>query len=242
MLARLATRRTVLLSVAVVAGVAVMSNLAAWQWDRHVARRDFNAALSARLDQPPVPLEDLLAVAPADAEWRTATASGEYVGGADLRVVNRSQDGRAGTNAVSLLRLDDGTYVYVVRGFLPLDLEPVAPPSGRVTVTGRVRTSDVRRTGEVSDPSEGVLTEVQRLDLDRLADQVPGDLVPVSLDLVASNPADDPRLASVALPGTDLGPHLSYMVQWILFSIAAVVGWVLVVRRELRRGTAAFRD
>ena len=235
MFARLATRRTVLLTVAVALGVVLMLNLAAWQWDRHVERREFNASLVARLDEPAVPLADLLGMDPPDAEWRTATAVGEYVDGAGLRVVNRSQDGRAGTNAVSLLRLDDGSYIYVVRGFLPLDLEPAAPPSGRVEVTGRVRTSDRRRTGEVSDPAEGVLTEVQRLDLGRLAAQVPGELAAVSLDLVASSPADDPRLATVALPGTDLGPHLSYMVQWILFSAAAVAGWVLVLRRELRR-------
>ena len=235
MFARLATRRTVLLTVAVVLGVVLMLNLAAWQWDRHVARREFNAALAARLGDPAVPLADLLVLDPADAEWRTANAVGEYVDGADLRVVNRSQDGRAGTNAVSLLRLEDGSFVYVVRGFLPLDLEPSAPPSGRVEVTGRVRISDERRTGEVSDPASGVLTEVQRLDLGRLASQVPGTLAAVSLDLVASSPADDPRLATVALPGSDLGPHLSYMVQWILFSAAAVAGWVLVLRRELRR-------
>lgn len=235
MIARLATRRTVLLTVAVALGVVLMLNLAAWQWDRHVARREFNAALVARLGDPAVPLADVLVLDPADAEWRTANAVGEYVDGADLRVVNRSQDGRAGTNAVSLLRLEDGSFVYVVRGFLPLDLEPSAPPAGRVEVTGRVRISDERRTGEVSDPASGVLTEVQRLDLGRLASQVPGALAAVSLDLVASSPADDPRLATVALPGTDLGPHLSYMVQWILFSAAAIVGWVLVVRRELRR-------
>lgn len=236
MFARLVTRRTVLLTVVVAAGVVVMLNLAAWQWDRHVARREFNDALVARLDEPAAPFTDLRRLPPGETEWRTARVTGEYVAGADLRVVNRSQDGRAGTNAVSLLRLGDGTFVYVVRGFLPLDLEPTPPPRGRVEVTGRVRTSDVRRTGEVSDPADGVLTEVQRLDLDRLAAQVPGELAPVSLDLVDSAPADDPRLATVALPGTDMGPHLSYMVQWILFSAAAIVGWVLVLRRELRRG------
>lgn len=235
MFARLATRRTVLLTVAVVLGVVLMLNLAAWQWDRHVARRAFNAALTARLVEPPAPLADLLVLDPADAEWRTAIAVGDYVDGADLRVVNRSQDGRAGTNAVSLLRLEDGSFIYVVRGFLPLDLEPAAAPTGRVEVTGRVRTSDQRRRGEVSDPAGGTLTEVQRLDLGRLGQQVPGELAAVSLDLVASSPPDDPRLATVALPGTDLGPHLSYMVQWIMFSVAAVAGWVLVLRRELRR-------
>jgi len=237
MFARLVTRRTVLLTLAVVAGVAVMLNLAEWQWHRHVARRDFNATLRARLVEPAVPLSDLLSAPVTEAEWRTVVASGQYVDGADLLVVNRSQNGVAGTNAVSLLRLDDGTFVYVVRGFLPLALEHRPPPSGRVEVTGRVRRSDLRRRGEASDAPDGVLVEVQRLDLGRLAQQVPGVLAPISLDLVESSPDDDPRLTAVALPGTELGPHLSYTVQWIVFSGAAILGWVLVLRREVRRGS-----
>jgi cytochrome oxidase assembly protein ShyY1 len=29
------------------------------------------------------------------------------------------------------------------------------------------------------------------------------------------------------------GPHLSYAVQWFIFALCAVVGWVLAVRRSI---------
>jgi cytochrome oxidase assembly protein ShyY1 len=169
-------------------------------------------------------------------EWRAVTVTGTYLPEGALRVVNRSQNGRAGDNLVVPLALDDGRVVYVTRGFVPLGMDdPELPNTERVTVTGRIRPTSERSGVAARDPVEGVLTEVQRLDLGRLAKQVPGELANVSLDLVTSSPADDLRLATVALPGTDLGPHLSYMVQWIMFSAAAIVGWVLVLTRELRR-------
>ena len=30
------------------------------------------------------------------------------------------------------------------------------------------------------------------------------------------------------------GPHLSYAIQWFTFSLLAIVGWALVVRREAK--------
>jgi cytochrome oxidase assembly protein ShyY1 len=37
----------------------------------------------------------------------------------------------------------------------------------------------------------------------------------------------------VAFPDLDGGPpHLSYTIQWFIFSIAVAVGWVLAVRKS----------
>ncbi|NDI19363.1 MAG: SURF1 family protein, partial [Actinobacteria bacterium] len=42
-------------------------------------------------------------------------------------------------------------------------------------------------------------------------------------------------LAPVAEPTLSSGPHLSYTVQWILFSICAIAAWALLVRRALHQ-------
>ena len=34
-------------------------------------------------------------------------------------------------------------------------------------------------------------------------------------------------------PTLDEGPHLSYTIQWFIFSICVIVGWVLAVRRSM---------
>jgi cytochrome oxidase assembly protein ShyY1 len=103
-----------------------------------------------------------------------------------------------------------------------------------------VRASNERRRGELTDPATGELREVQRIDLDRIAQQMPGAVIPVYIDLLQSEPADSPTLSRIAEPTLTLGPHLSYTVQWFVFSACALAAWGFIVRRSLaaaRRAT-----
>ena len=91
----------------------------------------------------------------------------------------------------------------------------------------------MRRTGALSDPATGDLTEVQRVDIPRLAAQLPGDVVPMYVELTASDPPPSGDLPdAVAAPSLGEGPHLSYAGQWFLFSGIAATGWFLAVRRS----------
>jgi cytochrome oxidase assembly protein ShyY1 len=93
----------------------------------------------------------------------------------------------------------------------------------------------VRRTGALSDPHTGRLAEAQRVDIPRLAPQLPGYVVPMYIELTASQPAESGGYPEpIAAPELGEGPHLSYAVQWFLFSAIAAVGWVLAVRRSRR--------
>jgi cytochrome oxidase assembly protein ShyY1 len=54
------------------------------------------------------------------------------------------------------------------------------------------------------------------------------------VDLIASAPPEVTDLPEpVATPDLSEGNHLSYAVQWFIFSIAVAVGWVLAVRRSI---------
>lgn len=235
----------------VVAGIVLMVNLGFWQLRRLDQRRDFNATIEARYDAPSVALDTLVGPGRrdphdsglADVEWRPVTATGTYADAGSVQIVNRSQGGRAGENVVTPLTLADGRVLLVNRGFVPLDAEVPAAPDGEVTVTGRLRVSEHRRTGQLSDPGEGVLAVAQRVDLDRLATQVDGPLVPMYVDLIESVPADaSPYPEEVQRPELGEGPHLSYAVQWFIFSAAVAVGWVLAVRRSIATRRRAARD
>ncbi len=169
---------------------------------------------------------------PGSVEWRQVTVTGEYL--ADQIVwFNRSQDGLAGKNVLSAL-VDGDTTVVVNRGFVLLDDDVRPPPTGEIEVLGRIRVPPGRQLGELTDSSQGPLTEVRRVDLQRLDEQLPGDLLPVYLDLIGSIPniaASDP--VPVPPPTLSNGPHLSYAVQWFIFAAAVLLGWVLAVRRSL---------
>ena len=218
----------------VIALVVVMVNLGKWQLNRHNERKEFNATLVQRFDAPIRPLDELLPNAKKqDIEWMPTAVTGTYLQGEDISLVNVSQNGIAGYDAITPMLLSDGKIVLVNRGFLPLASAFPAAPSGEVSLLGRVRASSERRTGAVSDPATGELTEVQRIDIDRLQQQIDGELVPVYVQLLKSTPAEAPTLSTIVDPEFGNGPHLSYTVQWLVFAFCAVGGWIALVRREM---------
>jgi cytochrome oxidase assembly protein ShyY1 len=223
-------------------GIVLMLNLSLWQWNRLQDRQDFNAVVEERRDQEVVRLEDIVPpgsdAATADTvEWRPAQAEGTYIEGESFLVVNRSQGGTAGSNLVTPMLLDDGRVLLVNRGFLALDDDVPPLPDGRVTVAGIVRASEERRFGGLTSSgttgSDG-LPEVPRIDIESLADTIDGDLLPVSLEVRVSVPEDSESLAPVPAPELSQGSHLSYAIQWLIFSACVAVGWVFAVRRSIR--------
>ena len=215
--------------------VVLMVNLSLWQFQRLNERQDFNALVRARTSQAVVPIEELdsnnPSGDPSDILWRRVGAVGTYDRNEQVLILNRSQGGRAGVNVATPLILEDGPAMMVVRGFIPLNEEAPDPPLGVVRVIGTIRVGDERRTGQPTEIA-GELTELFRLDLDRLAAQIDRPLLPVALTLEISDPADSPGMHPVAKPELSDGPHLSYGVQWLIFAIAVVVGWFLAVRRS----------
>ncbi len=160
--------------------------------------------------------------------------SGTYVPDEQFVVVNRSEGGVAGDLVVTPMLLDDGRTLLVQRGFVPLGETAAPAPAGEVEIVGRLRQPQQRRRGQVTDAPSGELTEVQRIDFERLAPQLPQPLVPMWVELVSSEPAETgPFPQPVAVPELTEGPHLSYAVQWFIFAAAVVVGWVLAVRKSL---------
>jgi cytochrome oxidase assembly protein ShyY1 len=218
-----------------------MISLGFWQLRRLDERRDFNDAVECRIDAPAVPLTDLIAgpgFDPEAVEWRPATVTGTYLPD-QILVFNRSQNGRAGDNVLTPLQLEDGGGIVLVnRGFVPLGASLPEPPATAVDVLGRTRPSQLRERGGLTDAGvEGApITEIRRIEIERIAAQLDGDVAPVYLDLVASIPAVGPADPDpVPQPELSSGPHLSYAVQWFIFSIAVAVGWVLAVRRSIAK-------
>lgn len=218
----------------VLALIVLMINLGIWQKHRLEDRREFNAEVRARSSEPIVPVEDVVDddTDPADVQWRTVTATGTYLADEQVVIVNRSQGGVTGVNVVAPLELDDGRLVLINRGFVP-DTQPVpAPAAGVVEVTGRLRETQERSLGGLTE-ADGELTELFRIDIPRLAEQLPAPVLPVYVDLLAAEP--DQGVLPIPLPDPELseGSHLSYMVQWWIFSACVAAGWVLAVRRSI---------
>ena len=74
-----------------------------------------------------------------------------------------------------------------------------------------------------------------RADVARIAEQLPYPILPAYVQLQTQQPAQaGPRPAVLPEPVLDEGPHLSYAIQWFIFTTIAIVGYPLILRRKAR--------
>ena len=231
------------LHVTVVAAITLMVNLGLWQYDRYHERVDFNEIVSSRIISQPKDLTEFLGdlrddkLTASDLEWLNVSVSGTYLDEQSLLAVNRSQEGISGVDPLTPLSIDSGSTKQVVlvnRGFISQRTDTPKAPTGTVNIIARVRLSESRRFGELSDPATGVLDEIINIDLKRLSAQIENLNTEVYLEVLDSQPQDSPVLARIADPVLSTGSHLSYTAQWFIFSLFVAAGWIIVVRRKLK--------
>jgi cytochrome oxidase assembly protein ShyY1 len=212
--------------------------LSRWQIHRLDDRRAANALVEQNNAAAPVPVGQVLtAGAPLSSvgdaqEWRQVTATGTYDASRQVLVRKRPLDGHNGFWVVTPLVTSSGVLV-VNRGWIAssvgaTDTQPApAPPTGEVTVTGRVRPSEAAPHPQPSDLPGDQITD---LDVSLVAQG--GEVYPGYIELTASQPQQSGDLTLLPLPDLSEGPHLSYAIQWVLFAGVAVVGFVVLARRE----------
>ena len=225
--------------------VVTMISAMFWQISRLHQKQARNAKVAARSHEPTAPITSLTKPGAYDGagalEFRRVTATGTYQADQQVLVRSRSRDGAPGSWVLTPLVLADGQAVTINRGWIANGGEFLrvparfAPATGTVTVTGLARPSETRGSFGSRDPKTGTLTNLARADIKRLDQQVPEDLLPVFIQLETQKPGltdQDPE--PVPMPALDEGPHLSYAIQWAIFTTIALVGYPLILRRRAR--------
>ncbi|HYN56756.1 MAG TPA: SURF1 family cytochrome oxidase biogenesis protein [Motilibacterales bacterium] len=218
--------------------------LARWQWNRYQVRLAENDRLDAALSAPAAPVDELLDAAPASSgapalpeelEWRTVTATGTFDAEAEAAVRRRPLDGRNGFWIVTPLVTDAGTLL-VNRGWAPAGSDATtapdvpAPPSGEVTVTGRLRPAEVTQVTDA--PPEG---QAWAADPEVLVAPAEALRYNAYVQLSSSTPDAGAELTSLAVPGHRGLNNLVYSVQWLIFGLVGLIGWWRLIRVESRR-------
>lgn len=240
----LATPRwLVLLSVAgLLAGTMV--GLGFWQLSRYQERTAINERINAAGHASPRPVTEVLdasRAAPDSTAWSRVTATGEYDTAKEILIRSRTVSGSVGFEVITPLVLDDGTALLVDRGWVPpgrggaaaLPDVPAAP-LGQVTVVGRVHLPE--SGGDQPVAVSGQL-QARRIDPARLASALPYPVLGGYLLLHQQDPPASDQLVTIPLRYEESGQNLSYMVQWWLFAVIALVGTGFLVRREARHRT-----
>jgi surfeit locus 1 family protein len=228
--------------VAVVALAILFINLGFWQLRRLEERQLENTVGESRFAAEAVDLRVLLDSAGDDRdslEFRRATSTGVFQAADEVLIRSQVHQGVAGFHVITPLLGEGGTAVLVNRGWVPLDVDEapataVPPPDGTVTMTGWVRPSQTRGALGPSDPDEGRLETLSRVDIDRIQQQVPYELEPVYLSSLDDLAGDLP-IAAPAPSFDDEGPHLAYAIQWFSFALIGLIGYFFLIRRAARR-------
>jgi surfeit locus 1 family protein len=240
------SRKWIVATLLVSGGMALMLRLSVWQFDRLAERRAENAVLTAVLASEPLSLTD--EPLPADVtEWkdRQVVVAGEFDLDNQVVLLVQSWQGQAGVHLNTPFVLAGGhTAVLVDRGWVPqtdVDNDNLAlyDETGPVMLVGVVALSQkLSRYGDASAEAEGVQTAVYRIDVPRLQAQLPYDLLPFYV-VQAPPPGGNSHPPLRELPEVDLseGPHLSYALQWILFTLILGGGYLIFVWRSLNQPT-----
>lgn len=234
------SRRWWWVTIIVILLMALLARLGVWQLDRLEQRRAANRELAAMLASPPVEISGT--DFPQDvASWenRQVRASGTYDHGRQVLLKVQNWEGRAGVHLITPLVFEDGdTAVLIDRGWIPdAQRSPGAQAAyndpGSISVEGYLAPSQELSRAAAAMP-EGPQSEWYRVDIAAIQGQMPYTLLPF---YVIQAPGTNEELPYRLAPENDLseGSHLSYAVQWFIFSIGLGIAYLAFVNKNTRQ-------
>jgi surfeit locus 1 family protein len=237
------SRRWWWVTILILIVMLILARLGFWQLDRLQQRRAANAQIAAARDAAPIDLNDV--DIPQDLEQlnnRLASGRGRFDNEQQVLLKLQNWGYRAGINLITPFVLEDGqTAVLVDRGWIPdADAGPEAIDAfnviGEVNIEGYIALSQELKREPATTP-EGPQSEIFRVDIPAIQSQVPYTLLPFYL--VQSPENDNEQLPYRLERQTELseGNHLSYAMQWFIFSIGLGVAYLSFVYRNSQSKT-----
>ena len=214
----------------VVALLVSTVNLGFWQLRRFDERKANNAQIMETTGRESVAVNNLsIDKLDKTQSYTPATARGTFDEDRQVYLINRSRDGVPGVEVINsfTLETDPVSYVVVNRGYLPRKVfnegeSEIWKPSSKVLeIEGFIMIPflDGKLQGD----------EINRIDIDLLSDEWGVSLLPIYLQQNQQTSNDWP--VQMKPPELTEGSHLSYAVQWFIFTLLGLVGYPLVLRR-----------
>ncbi|MEU6662488.1 SURF1 family protein [Streptomyces sp. NPDC046821] len=228
------------INVFVVLAIPFCVFMGSWQLgrfeDRVQSHQDASAQSTANEKAAPRPLGSLLPV-DGKSSGKRAVAKGRY--DKQLLVPDRELDGRTGFYVVTLLRVDGGRALPVVRGWVPGAVNAAkapAAPKGEVTVTGALQASESPGVNGASAAGGLPAGQLGAISAASLVNLVPYDVYDawITLDKADSGMTAVPATAPQG-SGLDLKAfqNLGYTGEWFVFAGFVLFMWFRLLRREV---------
>ena len=223
----------------------VCVRLAIWQQHRLEQKQTINASIDRARTADPIPAEKALSTSEQPTHRRQYTevrATGRYDVAGQVMVRNRTLHSDLGFYVLTPLRTTDARTLWVVRGWVQASTDGATqvpkisePPSGTVTVVGRIRRPETGPTEAITVEGQHLVSRITRHQLQGSGEQQAYDAY---VEMVAEKPAATDSGVLTTLPAPDdldEGIHIAYAVQWYVFAIGFIVGFFWYARNYARR-------
>jgi surfeit locus 1 family protein len=218
--------------------LGVLVSLGFWQLDRADQKQALLDEFQGGSDQAPFRLDTTIKSFD-NLQYQFASAAGNYDSEHQFLLDNRTHNGAAGYQVLTPLHLKSSEwYVLVNRGWVPLGVSRDQLPDVSVSieereVTGRIKLAslDGFRLGE-EELRQGWPYRIQRIDTEKLSDELGYRLMPVVLLL---NPEQPEGFVREWHPLT-FGPerNVGYAVQWFSLALALAIIYLSVNIRKVK--------
>ncbi|MFG1948438.1 SURF1 family protein [Nonomuraea sp. NPDC048826] len=240
----LLTPRWVALHVVVLLVIPAFVLLGQWQFGRFEERSANSDLVTRNMESAPVSLETLVRPGGPAAEsdrFKNVTVTGTYDPAHELVVRRRPQNGRPGYYVITPLVTGGGHAVLINRGWVKAGAsadeypEVPPPPTGEVTVTGRLRLSETEENSGVRERPGLPPRQVLLINPASIGKSLTYPLLDGYVELTDQEPPSAAAPEPVPEPdvGSGGGLNLAYGVQWWLFIGIAIGGWALLIKREV---------
>ncbi len=213
--------------------------LSRWQFSRNEQTQTESRLVNGNYSAAPVALDDLLKTRGSYSPgmtWRRVEMDGTYDTSKQLLVRDRSLGSNPGFEVLTPLKLANGSYFIVDRGWVSIGTKREYPdyipqaPGGTVHVVARLQGSETVLPGRTAPSGE-----ISEINLPKVASGLSGATYTGAYGLLSSEtPAPPERPVAASKPVVDPGPFLSYAFQWILFALFAFAGLAWALRQEYR--------
>lgn len=240
-------RRVIYALIATAISLPILIGLGMWQLERLKWKTGILNAIDASLSKPPLPVDELVAMAPPDNNFEAirfshATAQGTFDHEKELYLFGSAPGERPGYRVVTPLVRDGMPTVLVVRGSVPDDLRaPHARSEGQITepitVNGIVRTTEEQGLfGPDNDVEDNLWFHKDVAAMARASGYA--DALPVIIE------ADDTSVPGGWPKGRTLtkirdaisNRHLEYAITWFSLAGVLIVISFFFVRGEMKAG------
>jgi surfeit locus 1 family protein len=178
-----------------------------------------------------------------DMEYRSVVARGKYDYQDQIALTNQVWQDLPGVHLITPLQVEGSPFAVLVdRGWIPLaDASPENwdkyDDQGIVEVKGVIRRSTTKpeignKTDPIPGPGEPGLKEWNLLNVERIDQQIAGELLPVYIQQGQDEGRTYPPYPAAAPVELSDGPHLGYAAQWFMFALILGLGYPILLHRR----------